>query len=65
MSDECTIIVKVSRDEYVELTKYAGSDPTAMSVNELCEEIIKDAIRGTIRPYLKKLDKALEGDEEE
>ena len=64
MSDECTIIVKVSHDDYVTLTKYAESDPTLISVNELVEEMTRDFIKGTIEPYLKKRDKALEKTED-
>ena len=41
MSDECTIIVKVSTEEYIELTKYAEDDPIKTSVNEYVRNIVK------------------------
>ena len=41
MSEECTIIIKVLHDDYVELTKYAESDPRHLSVNDFVRELVK------------------------
>lgn len=40
MSGECTIIVKVSLEEYKALTEYGEQDPRKLSVNDVVGEII-------------------------
>ena len=41
MSEECTIIIKVTHDEYVKLTKYAEDDPIETSVNDYVRQLVR------------------------